>query len=132
MARVKEIESEAVVVVDAEIKRLLSEGRWREALEVATTGAAEHPASQLLAKWKDLLTPRRARLAGPASGRSMRREAAWIREHGHEYRGQWLALHGDTLLAVASSLDELREQVRAMGRPEEDLLFHFIPREPWR
>jgi hypothetical protein len=43
-----------------------------------------------------------------------RSEYDWIRSNQQAYRGQWVALDGDRLLAAAASLRELRERLRAL------------------
>jgi hypothetical protein len=39
-------------------------------------------------------------------------EYDWLRTEGHNYRGQWVALLGRRLLAVAPTLRELRASIR--------------------
>jgi hypothetical protein len=43
------------------------------------------------------------------------REYEWFRHHWQDYRAQWVALDGDTVLAAAASLKELRETLRRMN-----------------
>ncbi|MBI2219132.1 MAG: hypothetical protein HYU51_17760 [Candidatus Rokubacteria bacterium] len=43
-----------------------------------------------------------------------RQEYDWLRTHGHQYRGQWVALDGATLLVSAATLRELQERLRAV------------------
>ncbi len=50
------------------------------------------------------------------------REYEWLRTDGHKYRGRWVALDGDRLLAVASSLRELREQLKTVAFTHPPLL----------
>lgn len=42
------------------------------------------------------------------------REYDWLRIQGHQYRGRWVALDGDNLIATAPSLRELKEQLRTL------------------
>lgn len=49
----------------------------------------------------------------------------WLREHGNEYAGRWVALSGGALLTSANSLRELRQQLRA-NPPESLPLIHFL------
>ena len=42
-------------------------------------------------------------------------EYRWLRDHGHDCRGQWVALGGDRVVAAASSLKELQESLRALN-----------------
>lgn len=39
------------------------------------------------------------------------KERAWILEHGHEYAGQWVVLHEDSLLGHTSDNDEVAAMV---------------------
>jgi len=50
------------------------------------------------------------------------REYEWLETEGHKHRGHWVALDGDRLLAVASSLRELREQLRTIALTHPPLL----------
>lgn len=50
------------------------------------------------------------------------REYAWLGAEGHKYRGRWVALNGDRLLAVASSLRELRQQLKTVAFAHPPLL----------
>jgi hypothetical protein len=40
------------------------------------------------------------------------RERAWIKEHGHEYAGQWVALDGDRLIAASPNQAEVWAAVK--------------------
>ena len=42
-------------------------------------------------------------------------EYEWIREHTHEYPGQWVALDGDRLYAHGSSAREVFEEAKRAG-----------------
>lgn len=50
------------------------------------------------------------------------REYEWLGTDGHKYRGRWVALDGNRLLAVASSLRELREQLKTVAFTHPPLL----------
>ena len=43
------------------------------------------------------------------------RETEWLRQHRHEYAGQYVALDGDRLVAHAESLREVYRLARAAG-----------------
>jgi predicted DNA-binding antitoxin AbrB/MazE fold protein len=55
-------------------------------------------------------------------------EQKWLGAHGHEYPGQWVALHGDVLLGHGLDARAVRDEARRKGihRP---LLVH-VPDEP--
>jgi len=50
------------------------------------------------------------------------REYEWLGTDGHKYRGRWVALDGDRLLAVASSLRELQERLKTVDFTHPPLL----------
>ena len=41
------------------------------------------------------------------------RERQWIKEHKHEYAGQWVALDGDRLIAASPVQQEVWEAIKA-------------------
>jgi hypothetical protein len=43
------------------------------------------------------------------------REMAWLKEHQHEYAGQWVALDGDRLIAASPNRLEISTAVKADG-----------------
>lgn len=43
------------------------------------------------------------------------REMRWLKEHRHEYVGQWVALAGDRLLSYGPNAREVAEAARAAG-----------------
>lgn len=45
------------------------------------------------------------------------RELAWIKEHRHEYAGQWVALDGDRLIAASPIQQEVWDAVKADAEP---------------
>lgn len=53
------------------------------------------------------------------------KELKWLSEHEPEYRGQYVLLFGDQLVAHGKNLKALVEEARAKGcdRP----LIHFVP-----
>lgn len=54
------------------------------------------------------------------------REYAWLKAHANEYRGRWVALLGDNVVAVASSLRGLREALRDSSLAGSPLV-HRLP-----
>jgi len=49
-------------------------------------------------------------------------EYEWLRTEGSKYRGRWVALDGNNLLATAASLRELRELLKSVALPRPALL----------
>lgn len=50
------------------------------------------------------------------------KDYAWLRDHGREYAGQWLALEDGRLVAVAATLHDLRAKVKALCLNHSPLL----------
>jgi len=55
-------------------------------------------------------------------------EKDWLRAHGQEYCGQWVALNGEELLSHSSDARGVRDEARAKG-VQTPLMVH-IPDEP--
>ena len=72
------------------------------------------------------LTIANASAPGANSGRMPEKE--WLRAHGQEYSGQWVALNGEELLSHGSDAREVRDEARAKG-VQTPLMVH-IPDEP--
>lgn len=90
----------------------------REMLAAAPTHILTDP---LVARLRSILAP-------PVVKRVQKRdvdrtrEYEWLGTKGHKYRGRWVALDGERLLAVASSLRELREQLKTVAFTHPPLL----------
>ncbi len=50
----------------------------------------------------------------------------WLHEHAHEYRGQWVALAGDHLVAHGSEREVVRAAHEAAGLDASQVLLHRI------
>ena len=53
------------------------------------------------------------------------REYKWLQEHGHDYRGKWVAVDGSRLIAVAESLKELLEKLKDLQVDPRALIHHM-------
>jgi hypothetical protein len=71
-------------------------------------GLKHYPDTDWLQRAKRILIPARVVAVTPAKP-GFAAAWAWIREHGHLYRGKYLALRGGELIACASTYDELIE-----------------------
>jgi hypothetical protein len=81
----------------------------REMFEVASAQVLTNP---LVARLRSLVAPPVVRRVEKQDvDRSL--EYEWLRTESHKYRGQWVALQGDQLVAMAPTLRELRETLRA-------------------
>ncbi|HVQ74132.1 MAG TPA: hypothetical protein VMT79_01195 [Candidatus Binatia bacterium] len=107
----------------ASLRHLIEAARLtaaRQLLDAAPLGVLNDPVMMRL----------RAALAPPVVTRIQRRdvdrqrEYEWLRTEGPRYRGCWVALEGNTLVASAKTLRELRKDLQ--GRRNEPLLLHRI------
>jgi predicted DNA-binding antitoxin AbrB/MazE fold protein len=55
---------------------------------------------------------------------SRQAEQAWLKEHEHEYLGQWVALDGDVLLSYGPRARGVLDAARKMG-VQQPLLVHI-------
>lgn len=108
-------------------KRLLSSQRIQDARDILQRGADLHPKDKKIAHLLRAISPGRVTtVEGTAPNRS--REAAWIRRNGDKYRGQWVAVNGDDLIATATSLKTLLEKLkRRNGNGNSPLVHYFVP-----
>jgi hypothetical protein len=84
------------------------------------------PDSHRVRHWASVLAPPVARRVPGPPGRSLAREHAWIREHGREHPGCWLAVLEDRLLDADPHLGALLARLREIPGGREALL-HLQP-----
>jgi hypothetical protein len=87
---------------------------------------ARWPHSERVRRWAQVLSPPLASRRSKAEGRPLDKERAWLRDHGREHPGQWLAILGDQLLAAAPDLQDLLATLGSSADGEQALL-HFQP-----
>ena len=73
-----------------------------------------------------LLTITDVSVPGANSGRMPEQE--WLRAHGQDYSGQWVALNGEELLSHGSDARGVRDEARAKG--VQTPLMVRVPDEP--
>jgi hypothetical protein len=81
----------------------------RRTLEATPIGLSEDPAMRRLRRVLAMPTTRAIARSDVDRGRAYE----WLRQHGHQHRGRWVAVGEDGLLAAATTLRELRERLRA-------------------
>ena len=93
----------------------------RELIETEQISTARHmlDAAPAYVLGDPLVARLRSVLAPPVVKRLQKRdvdrsqEYEWLRAHGREYRGRWVALSGGNLVASALTLQELQQQLRS-------------------
>jgi hypothetical protein len=71
------------------------------------------PESERVRHYAHVLAPPQTRVRSDVKGRHFDREREWLRQHGHEYPGCWLALLEDRLVAADSDYHAVVTQTRA-------------------
>lgn len=107
MAHVNETPTSSASPDVRRIRELVAQERLleaRELLEKALLDDRDNPELQRLQVV--LAPPEVTRIDLKDQDRT--KELQWIATHGKEYRGQWIAVLGDSLVAHAPSLKELR------------------------
>ncbi|MGV3720837.1 MAG: hypothetical protein ACO1SX_07995 [Actinomycetota bacterium] len=104
------------------LKRMVEGSRVPEARAYVQLLAERWPGSSDVQYWNQVLAPPSARPPRSTENRSVRQETAWLRDHAHEYPGQWLAVRGNQLVAASNSLAEVNEQVRVSGNTDQVVL----------
>ncbi len=118
------LQSDALLFAMAARRLLQSEqvSAARALLEAAPAHVLSDP---VIARLRSTLAPPVVRLVDRQDA-DRTPEYNWLRAaQGGQYRGQWVAINGDCLLAAAPSLRELRELLRA-NPPDRPPLVHRV------
>jgi excisionase family DNA binding protein len=89
----------------------LAAGAHLCARNLAAQGAEQYPDYAELQKMARILAPARVVRSDLPPVPSVRVNQDWLRAHADEYKGRWVALRDGILLAVASTLGELKAQL---------------------
>jgi hypothetical protein len=101
-----------------EVDRVPAARRLLESVPLSSSG---HPAIVTL---RAVLAPPVVRTA-EKRGADRRPEYDWLSAEGAKYRGNWVALEGNRLLAAAPTLRELRERLEPLALADTPL-FHRV------
>ena len=106
------------------IRALLASGEAGAARRAAADGAARFPDHPWLEKTNRIINPRKI-ASRPGNAQDRTREFAWLRAHGTRFRGSWVALLEDELLASGPDLEPVLQELRSRGL-ESKALVHRI------
>ncbi len=90
-----------------EIRQHLEAGEIRMAKRLVSDAVRRHPSHSEIRDLHHILNQGRS-FARQGTGRDMRSEYAWLRHPPEKYRGRWVALIGDAVVASAKTLQELQ------------------------
>src|SRR3954470_8132196 len=110
----------------ARLRGMVEQHRVEDARAYAKELEQRWPDSDAVRHWARVLAPPVARVVKGVPNRSFAAEHAWLKEHGKEYPGCWIAVLGDTLVAADSDPGVVMRRIRE--NPEtKDALLHFQP-----
>lgn len=108
----------------ASIRSELESGAVRKAWHLATEGAAKFPGHEELDRLSRLLAPPVV-TRGSGNVPDMSKAFQWLRENGARFRGQWVALSEEGLLAASSDYDELLRTIGSQNSDDSPIV-HYI------
>jgi len=109
-----------------ELRGQVEAGDVRGARQLLREIVRRHGTSAEVVRWQHVLAEPRAVATEKTSGGGLRENAAWIRGHGDQFRGQWVALRGGNLLESDRRLSALHRRIERSG-DIESVIFVRIP-----
>jgi hypothetical protein len=106
------------------IRRLIEQGEIRSAQSLLTFALSQGASSSDLARLGRILVPA-VTIDKRIPGVGRVHEYAWLTTHGHSYRGEWVAVSGDSLLGHACSLTSLLADLQTSPASAPPLI-HWI------
>lgn len=98
------------------VKLALEAGAHLAARQLAIEGAERYPNDPQVQKYARLLAPPKVVSSKVRSDRRQRKaNREWLRAHGNEYSGRWVAVRNGELLGASDSLEELTRRVGDTG-----------------
>ena len=106
------------------LRDLLEDGEV-EAARTWVKGLEERwPDSERVRHYAHVLAPPQARVRSDVKGRPLDREWEWLRQHGREYPGCWLAVRGDQLIAADPNGSLVRAIARELPGEERPVIYY--------
>jgi pentatricopeptide repeat protein len=110
----------------ARLRGLVEQSRVEEARTYVKEMEQRWPASERVQYWARVLAPPVARVVPGGPHPPLDAEYAWIREHGREYPGCWIAVKGNRLVAADRDPGVVIDAVR-QSPESKDALLHYSP-----
>jgi hypothetical protein len=101
------------------IQLALEVGAYDAASRLSNLGAELHAGEPRLAKYAHALAPAKRRSRRTSKDSSIRANRDWMKAHGEEHRGRWVALRNGMLVGSAASFGDL---VKEVGRSKDILI----------
>jgi len=97
------------------------------AMELAQRGKQLFPNSQRIQRAAQVLKPPVIVSTRPAQGDNRDVSRAWLTQHDHEYRGQWVAVRGGALLGASPTLNGLYQQIGSAADMFDTIVVKVLP-----
>lgn len=112
-----------------EIRVLIELGRWDEARRRLAALRARGASAPWMAGMERAIAPGRVQVLASHGRGGSQESMAWLRAHGDEYRGQWVALRAGELLGSHPDRRELHRDLERRGLLDEALFARLDPEE---
>ncbi len=96
------------------------------AKELVWRGSVAFPDNKRIQHAVAVLSPHVAVKTQPAQTSHIDVSQQWLKEHGSEYKGQWVAVHNGMLLGVAPTLKQLHTQIGPEGKTAQTVIVKVL------
>lgn len=108
---------------DERIRELVERDNVKGARALLATALKERDSGENLSYWQQVLAPAKViRVGGGELEPDRTPEFKWLEAHASGYRGQWVALAEDRLLAHSENLDEVLSGIKGIKAGRRPLL----------
>jgi uncharacterized protein DUF5678 len=115
----------------ARIRDLVERDRVGGARKLVVEALERFPDHWDLMAWKKILSPAKVIKVGGPLDRDRTPEYRWLDEYGPQYRGEWVAVLGDRLLAHALTLKDLDAKLDETPTDFSPLVVKIPSAPPW-
>ena len=109
------------------LRQLLESSRVEEARDLIKDLAVRWPNSDRVQHMAKVLAPPVARVIPGPRHRSLEKELAWYKSHGHEHPGCWIATLGEQLLAADPSYLRVNDLLDPIPGSADTVIFFSCP-----
>ncbi len=106
------------------IRRLIEKDQVASARQLLAIALLSEPSEPSLIRLQGVLAPPRVSRR-PGTGVPRDGEYRWLSRHADEYRGQWVAVMGDQLIAHSPHLKDLLTVVKTAAPGQTPLVYRF-------
>jgi len=109
---------------ESRIQKLVEEDRVDGARKLVEEALRASPEDPTLLSWKEVLAPGRVFGRGPVN-LEITAEQKWFASHTGQYKGRWVAVLGEELVAHAPTLQELSAKLKELAPKGLPVVHHI-------